>query len=396
MDLEQPVPETAAETPAPPPVPHPHKSRVVPLVLGGIAFLILGVGWGLFEHARSGVNKVALDESPKLVTITPARAAEYRPTLRYVGTIEPWVSAKVGPQFVSAYVDTVLVRPGSVVKRGQVIATLDCRNASSLNKAIAGQARAIAASQAAIAREASRVSSLVDGGYASPNEAEMKTAESLKEQAQLQSLQAQQTGSQLQVSDCILRAPFNGEVAERLMDPGAFVHPGEAIATIVDRSILRVTADVPEADFAEVAPGTKIRTTVLATGGIVEAAISRRAPSADPATRTVHFEADVNDSTRTIPTGTTAEILLEAGTAKKVTRIPLTAAAVKQEHARVFIVEDGIAHARSFPVVGERGGDLFVDPALPDGAEVVTQGRLQLEDGDKVTAHGETTAQATP
>lgn len=387
MDLEQPSPEVTGPAPvAPPPSPPLQRHRIVPFVLVGIALLVLGVGLALFEHARNAVNKVALDETPKAVTTMVARAAEYRPTLRYVGTIEPWVSARVGPQFVSDYIDTVLVRPGAVVKRGQVLATLDCRNASSVNKAIAEQARAIAASQVAIAKEASRVSSLVKGGYASPDEAEMKTAESLKEQAQVQALQAQQAGAQLQVSDCVLRAPFNGEVSERLMDPGAFARPGEAIVVVVDRSVVRITADVPEEDSTDVAPGTMTETKALATGAIIKAPISRRAPSADLSTRTVHFEVDVANPDRSIPSGTTAEITLQGGTARKVTQLPLTAAAVKQDQARLFVVEDGVAHSRSVPVVGERGGDLFLDTALPAGAEVVVQGRGQLLDGDKVTA----------
>src|SRR6185437_13336026 len=103
----------------------------------------LAVGGGLFLRSRSRVNKVALAASPKGVTVVEAKAAAFRPRRRYVGTVEPWVEAKVGPQLVSAYVDTVLVRPGAIVKRGDVIATLDCRDASASTKAIAARARAI-------------------------------------------------------------------------------------------------------------------------------------------------------------------------------------------------------------------------------------------------------------
>ena len=62
---------------------------------------------------------------------------------RRTGTVEPWISAKVGPQYVSAYVDTVLVRPGAVVKRGRVLATLNCQNPAAMTRAIAEQARAV-------------------------------------------------------------------------------------------------------------------------------------------------------------------------------------------------------------------------------------------------------------
>jgi hypothetical protein len=35
---------------------------------------------------------------------------------------------------------------------------------------------------------------------------------------------------------------------------------------------------------------------------------------------------------------------------------------------------------------GEKGGSLFVDPALRPGSRVVTEGRALLKDGDRVDA----------
>ena len=66
-----------------------------------------------------------------------ARAGSYQPSRVYVGTLEAWLTASIGPQLVSAYVDTVLVRPGAVVKRGEVLATLDCRDASAASQGVA-------------------------------------------------------------------------------------------------------------------------------------------------------------------------------------------------------------------------------------------------------------------
>jgi len=37
-------------------------------------------------------------------------------------------------------------------------------------------------------------------------------------------------------------------------------------------------------------------------------------------------------------------------------------------------------------VKGERGGRLYLDPSLPAGARVVTEGRALLKDGDRVEA----------
>ena len=69
------------------------------------------------------------------VTVIVARETTFRDRRRYVGTLRPWIEASVGPQYISVYVDTVLVRPGATVRRGDVIATLDCRNASASSQA---------------------------------------------------------------------------------------------------------------------------------------------------------------------------------------------------------------------------------------------------------------------
>jgi hypothetical protein len=68
------------------------------------------------------------------------------------------------------------------------------------------------------------------------------------------------------------------------------------------------------------------------------------------------------------------------------TSLPLIAARVQEDKAHVFVVEGDVAHARSVRVLGEREGTVYVDPSLPPGAHVVTQGRALLSDGDQVKA----------
>lgn len=337
-------------------------------------------------HAEANVNKVALDRSPKPVTVTVVRAASFRGSRSYVGTIQPWVEANIGPQMISAYVDTVLVRPGAVVKKGDVVATLDCRNANASSRSVAMQARAMAARQEAISDEAARFNGLLDGGFVSPNEAEQKSAQSAAEQAQLLATQAQLLGTSLQVDDCILRAPFAGEVATRTSDPGAFVRPGVSIASIVDRSSVRIVGDAPEVDFRFIEPGNAVKIRVFATDRELTATISRRAPAADPVTRTAHFEIDIVDRERSLPVGTTADIRIETGSVQAACEIPLSAATVRGNQATVFVVENGVAHRRIVPVLGEREGRLFVEPSLAAGARIVTQGRALLNDRDRVAA----------
>ncbi len=200
--------------------------RVPMVVLAGLA-LVLGVGGLLVWRAHEKINTIALASTPKPVTVVAARNATFRETRTYVGTLRPWIEANVGPQFISAYVDTVLVRPGAIVKRGEVLATLDCRNASASSQAVAAEARAIDARQQAIV---ARVSADPEPSRRRLRVARTRRSRS-RPRAPPRTRSSPRSGPssrrpRLEVSDCVLRAPFDGEVATRTVDPGAFVRPG--------------------------------------------------------------------------------------------------------------------------------------------------------------------------
>lgn len=375
---------SSPERPTEPSRPH----RGIQVGIGVGVALVFVLGGALVWHAEAKTNKVALSSAPKPVTTERALGTTYQAKRVYVGTIRPWVEANVGPQFVSAYVDTVLVRPGAIVTRGSVLATLDCRNANASSQAIASQARAIDARQQALAHEAARTQGLLDGGFVSPNEAEQKNAQSAAQAAELAAEQATLAKSSLDVNDCVLRAPFDGEVGTRTIDPGAFVRPGTSIVRVVDRSTIRMTGDAPETDFAVVAPGTKITLHVLASNMDLSAVITRRAPSADPGTRTIHFEIDIPDPDRKIPVDTTGEVSIGVGQPVPATEIPIAAVTSNGSKGTLFLVEGGVAHSKTFVTIGEKGGSFYFQPGdVPANSEFVTEGRSLLSDGDHVAAH---------
>jgi multidrug efflux pump subunit AcrA (membrane-fusion protein) len=100
----------------------------------------------------------------------------------------------------------------------------------------------------------------------------------------------------------------------------------------------------------------------------------------------VHFEIDVPDPNQAIPVNTTAEIGIHVGQPSPALMIPLSAAAVRGEKVSVFVVDGDVARARVLHLKGERAGELFLEPSLPAGARIVTEGRALLSDGDRVSA----------
>jgi len=360
------------------------------MTIGAVSLVLVVAGVLLVHRAEGKVNRVPLSRAPRPVSVVGAQEAAYSASRSYVGAAESWIEASVGPQYISAYVTTVLVRPGDTVRRGQLLATLDCAHPSAASRALEMQAQAIDERQRATADEAAREAAMLKGGFIAPNQVEQSAAQSSSERAQLLESKARSRAASLEVHDCALKAPFDGEIAVRSIDPGAFVHPGATIVSVVDRNTVRIVVDAPEKDFNVARVGAPAQIEILSTGVRLAAAVTRRAPQADPATRTIHFELDVPDPNRLIPTGTTALVHMNVGRSVPATRIPLDAATQQEGKAKIFVVEREVAHLRQLPVLGERADGLYFTPqTLPPNTEVVTEGRALLSDGDAVTAQAD-------
>lgn len=181
------------------------------LIVLGVGTVLLAIVGGLLVHRVDGkVNHVPLGAAARPVTVELARATPYRDSRAYVGAVAAWVEANVGPQYISAYVQTVTVRPGDIVTRGQLLATLDCKNPSAVSNAAAMQMEASGARQRATADQAARENTLLTRGFIAPNQVEQTTAKSDAEQAQMLESRAKLFGASLGVSDCVLKAPFDG------------------------------------------------------------------------------------------------------------------------------------------------------------------------------------------
>ncbi len=309
--------------------------NIVPAVIAGFLLCLLIGGLIVLRSHRLGATPAATEEVGTSVAVAKATSAVYANTRRYVGRLEPWAHAIISPKTLSAYVAAVMVRPGDDVVKGDVLATLDCRNALA----------------------------------AAP-----------------QHHQQPDTGttSSRGSADCTFRAPFDGEIATRTADPGTFVAPGQAILTVVDRSTVRLVVDVPESDFTQVTPGTAVTIRSLATGGTVTSRISRRAPAADMNSHSVSVEIDLTDDERLLPLGTIAEVTTQLGEPANASEIPASAAKIRGDIATVMVIDDGAVSRVRVKLLGERDGKVYVEPSLGAGTQVVVDSNKQLRDGDHV------------
>jgi len=160
---------------------------------------------------------------------------------------------------------------------------------------------------------------------------------------------------------------------------------------VVCRNTLRMAADAPEGDFDSIAPGAKVTVHVVSINLDVPATITRRAPSADMGTRTVHFEVDIDNSNRRIPVDTTGEIHVPTGEPVPATAVPIRAVSMSDKKGTFFTVEGEVAHRQILVEMGEAGSNVFFAPdELKSGTMIVVEGRGLLDDGDRVAAKAET------
>ena len=370
--------------PTPPPAPETPRRGSIPLVLTLVTGGIILIGVGLALRASHRQNHTALAQAPKFVGTIPVKETIYQAEHRYVGALLAWQEAKLGPQFLSGYVTEVRVRPGALVRRGQPLAIIEPEQAKDRNLAFQKQAEALHARLGFLARESERIQGLEKKGIVSENEAENKLAEVKSEQAKLEAAEAQMASANLEYQDTVQRAPFDGEIGERFLDPGAFVHPGNFIVSVVDRSKVICESDAQEQDHPFLAVGRPVHLHRLATSRDLDGTISRVSPSADPSTRTIHFEVDVDNRDRSLPVGTSVEMLILEATTQKVIHLPSAAAKVEGSKATLFVLEGDRVHRKVLQFLGEREGELYLSPDLPQGAQVVLDGREQLDDGDQV------------
>jgi len=194
--------------------------------------------------------------------------------IEVAGVAEPVQQAVLATRLMGSVV-SVRVHEGESVRRGQLLARVDARDIDARR----GQVRARISEADAIHRDAVLQAERFRALYAdeAATKAQLEAVETGLERAEA-GLQAARAGeAELEAAGAYaeIRAPFAGTVVRRSVDPGAFVAPGQPIATVEDASKLRVSVTVPPALAQRLHPGDSLTTTVegVAAGARVEGVV---------------------------------------------------------------------------------------------------------------------------
>ncbi len=258
---------------------------------------------------------------PKPVTVLQAAAATYRAVAqRTSGRCEPWVAGQRRP---AARLGVRRHGAGAAGRDGEAgrcpgHARLPERERLDPGRRTPG-ARRRRAARRRIADESS-----ADPG---PPRRRLRLAErgraeerrrARRKQAQLRGREGQAcraARSRSTTASCGRRSTARSRT--RFIDPGAFVRPGAAIVTVVDRSTVRVTADAPGDRLRRRRAGTPGDGPRLATGKDLRGhhrAAARRPPTRPRAPSTSRSTSPTR--ARAIPVGTTGEVHIDVGDAR--------------------------------------------------------------------------------
>lgn len=295
------------------------------------------------------------------------------------GTVQPRNRIALSSQ-INGFVREVRVREGDSVKRDQVLATLDARDAESqqaaaraaIEEAQAALTEARKAHEAAVEMQSAakasaelaeqtyeRYQKLFESRSVSPQEmdevrmrrsasaAELASRESMvaaaegrikQVEARIAQAKAQEIRADVMMSWTQIKAPAPGRIVERSADAGTAIFPGSPLLVIESTANPQILADLPteHVDTLQVGKAVQIRST--ASTNVHEGRIAEIVPSSNPATHSVQFKVDL-PSNLALPIGQFARIEVPIGT-RDVFLIPHHAIRHKGQLIGLFVVDD--------------------------------------------------------
>lgn len=253
---------------------------------------------------------------------------------------------------VAAVVQEITVREGDVVKRGQLLGRLDTAEVG-LRLRQADEQAAAARSQLDLAeRTLANNRALVAQGFISQNALETSVMNADGARATLQAAQAAAALARKSLDDAQIRAPLDGIVSQRLVQPGERVALDARLLEIVDLSRIELEAAVGADDIGAVRVGSRARLQVDGLAEPVAAHVARINPSTQPGTRAVlvYLELDPHPALRQ---GLFARGAIELER-RNTLAVPQFAVRIDQPRPYVFVVADGRIAQRDV-TLGARG-----------------------------------------
>jgi membrane fusion protein (multidrug efflux system) len=320
------------------------------------------------------------------------------------GELTPYQAVAIHPR-VAGFVKSVAVDRGSVVRAGDLLATLDApelvaQRAEAQSKLQAAEAQLAGAQSKADAdrstfdrlKAASATPGVVAGNDVVVAEKAAEASQNMVNAGRQQVEAARQAAQAVSDMEGYLRvtAPFAGVITERHVHPGALVGPGAGddrvpMLRLVEYRRLRLVVPVPEAYVAEMTRGAAIPFTVAAFPGQTwSGSIARIAQAVDPTTRTMAVELDVQNSDGRLAPGTFCQVRWPVRRTGPSLFVPSGSVASTTDRTFVIRVRGGKAEWVDVKTGLTAGPLIEVFGALEPGDEIAGRGTDELRPGTDV------------
>lgn len=308
----------------------------------------------------------------RTVRVMTVEAAAVPARLTFPGEVrarhESRLAFRLGGKIVERRVDV-----GDRVKRGQVLARLDARDAS-LNAAQAEAARALAEAEARRYREL-RAKNFVSQAVLDAKETALATAV------------AQAGMARNQAAYATLTAERDGVVTAVEAEAGQVVAAGQTVLRVAEDGEREIAIAVPEADVEQVrSAGGFVVTLNSLPGRSWNGHLRELSPAADPATRTFAARIAVAEADASVRLGMSARVEAKVSRGDTAPVLPLSAFFTRNDQAHVWVVDPDTQTVALTKVEtdGVAGNGIRVKAGLAPGQLVVTAGASLLEPGQKV------------
>jgi RND family efflux transporter MFP subunit len=187
--------------------------------------------------------------------------------------------------------------------------------------------------------------------------------------------QAELSLARQRLADAVVKAPFDGFIQQRAVAPGAYINVGAPLLSLVRTNPLWFRGTLPERLAGELRAGLSITINIRSVPEPIEATITRVSPALDLQSRSLVFEARIENPDNRLRTGLFAEADVVLDPAAESMVIPFAAVTQFAGAEKVWKVVEGLSVQHEIVAGVSRDG--FVE--VLDGLNV---GDVLLADGE--------------
>ncbi len=184
-----------------------------------------------------------------------------------------------------------------------------------------------------------------------------------------------------------ITAPFDGVVAQRLVEPGANVTTSTPLFVLVAKGA-QVQVTLRDTDAANIKPGAAVEVTTPEATKPLTGRVLTIAPIGDPRAHTVEVHISADSPATALRPGTFTQVRILTSQKSDALAVPNDSIVPTDQGPRVFVVRDGKARALdvTLGIVGRTSTE--ITKGLAAGDVVIVEGHSTLRDGQAVKVAG--------